>query len=184
MRQRAILDAAKSLFYLRGFDGVGVDEIGEAAGISGPAIYRHFDGKDDILAALFDEAMDRLLLIVEPPTNDPAADLMKLIRGQAEFALSDRELLSIYAREDRALSGATRRRLHRRQRQHVDRWVDSLRRCYPTRSEEHLLAAAHAIIGMLISPAHWPAGVLRTERLEELMVDLAEHSLAGLVEAR
>jgi AcrR family transcriptional regulator len=51
-RERQILDAAAALFYEKGFHGVGVDEIGQRVGISGPALYRHFKGKDQILAAL------------------------------------------------------------------------------------------------------------------------------------
>lgn len=61
-RDERILEAAEMLFFERGFDGVGVDEIGQAAGVSGSAIYRHFQGKNEILATLFDRAIDALLL--------------------------------------------------------------------------------------------------------------------------
>src|SRR5690349_6588366 len=45
-RDEVILDAAEKLFFERGFNGVGVDEIGQVAGVTGSAIYRHFDSKD------------------------------------------------------------------------------------------------------------------------------------------
>ena len=48
-RQRKILDVAAQLFHEKGFHGVGIDEIGRQAGVSGPAVYRHFKGKDEIL---------------------------------------------------------------------------------------------------------------------------------------
>lgn len=40
---------ALSLFAKRGFDGVSVDQIAEAAGIKGPSLYHHFKNKGDIL---------------------------------------------------------------------------------------------------------------------------------------
>ncbi|UJA21680.1 TetR/AcrR family transcriptional regulator [Thermoleophilia bacterium SCSIO 60948] len=184
MRDRAILDAAKRLFYERGFDAVGVDEIGTRAGVTGPAIYRHFSGKEEILSTLFDEAMDHLLVLAGGPTDDPFHDLHTLVTAQTEFALRDRELLSIYAREDRSLSGAARKRLARRQRQHVDRWVDVLRRCYPERSADELTTTAYALIGMLISVAHWPKEAMRTAGLAALLTDLAERGLGALAGTR
>lgn len=183
MRDRAILDAAKGLFYERGFDAVGVDEIGTRAGVTGPAIYRHFRGKEEILSTLFDEAMDHLLVLAGAPTEDPFADLHSLVAAQTEFALRDRELLSIYAREDRSLSPPARKRLARRQRQHVDRWVDALRRCYPERSDDELTTTAYAVIGMLISVAHWPKEAMRAAGLAALLIDLAERGVGALAGA-
>ena len=49
-RRTQILSEAAILFAERGFHGVSVHDIGAACGISGPAIYRHFAGKDDLLA--------------------------------------------------------------------------------------------------------------------------------------
>lgn len=183
-RDRSILDAAARLFYARGFHGVGVDEIGVAAGVTGPAIYRHFRNKDEILATLFDQAMDRLLELAGPRHEDPREELRALVRAQAEFALRDRELLSVYSREDRSLSEASRRRLHRRQRQHVERWVEALERCYPERGKEELTSAAYAMIGLLLSLVHWPREARATENLEGLLEQLVEGGLSALDERR
>jgi AcrR family transcriptional regulator len=51
-REQAILDAAERLITEHGFHAGGVDMIGEEAGISGSAIYRHFSAKAEILEAL------------------------------------------------------------------------------------------------------------------------------------
>ena len=179
-RDRHILQAAAKLFHERGFDAVGVDEIGARAGVTGPAIYRHFSGKDEILATLFDEAMDRLLVHVGTPVEDPSAELDHLIRAHAEFALNDRELISVYAREDRSLAEPFRRRIHRRQRQYVERWIDVLHRCYPERSEDELTSAAYAAIGLLVSVAHWPRAALKTEGLVDLLAAVVMGGLAAV----
>lgn len=51
-KKEIILDAALSLFSEKGYDAVGVDEIGAAAGVKGPAIYHYFRGKEAILNEL------------------------------------------------------------------------------------------------------------------------------------
>ena len=50
-----ILKSALNLFSEKGYDGVGVDLIGENAGIKGPSLYRHFKGKEDILNSLIEK---------------------------------------------------------------------------------------------------------------------------------
>jgi AcrR family transcriptional regulator len=42
-RRDQILATAAELFAQRGFHGVSVVELGKACGISGPALYRHFE---------------------------------------------------------------------------------------------------------------------------------------------
>jgi AcrR family transcriptional regulator len=183
-RDRAILDAAARLFFERGFHGVGVDEIGEAAGVTGPAIYRYFSGKDEILSTLVDESMDRLLQLAGPHRDDPWDELHALIRAQSAFALADRELLSIYSREDRHLPASSRRRLHRRQRQYVERWAEVLSHCFPSCSRDQLNSAAYAAIGLLLSVVHWPREVRATDGLEPLLTGLVLEGLGSLDPSR
>ena len=51
-RRDALLAAAKRLIAKHGYLGVRLEDIGGAAGVSGPAVYRHFASKDAVLAAL------------------------------------------------------------------------------------------------------------------------------------
>src|SRR3954464_1282040 len=74
-REAAILSSAAELFRKRGFAAVGVDDIGRSAGLTGPAIYRHFKGKDDILGALFDEGMDEIFEVTAGTFEDPHDEL-------------------------------------------------------------------------------------------------------------
>src|SRR6058998_3763722 len=94
-RQQRILDAAAELFFERGFAAVGVDEIGQRAGVTGPAIYRHFSGKDEILATLFDDAIDRLVDATAGEFDDPREELDALVRGHARFVLGERKLAGV-----------------------------------------------------------------------------------------
>ncbi len=54
LRRKLLLEAAADLFARQGFHAVGIDDIGAAAGVSGPAVYRHFQNKDAILRELCD----------------------------------------------------------------------------------------------------------------------------------
>ena len=48
--------AASDLFRERGFRATSLDDIGAAAGVSGPAIYRYFKSKHELLSVLIEEA--------------------------------------------------------------------------------------------------------------------------------
>lgn len=179
-RERQILDAAAALFYDKGFHGVGVDEIGERVGISGPALYRHFSGKDQILATLFSETMDELIAATAVVYTDPDRDLERLVRHHVDFALEQRHLINVYQREEKSLVEPWRKHFQRRQRVYASRWEDALRRCFPAAGDERISASAQAAIGMIHSVAHWPRGARRAADLPDLLVRLVHHGLATL----
>lgn len=180
-RDRQILDAAAALFYEKGFHGVGVDEIGKRVGISGPALYRHFNGKDEILATLFNEAMDELISATAAVYDDPQQDLERLIRHHVEFSISHRHLVNVYQREDRSLVDPWRRHFERRMRQYASRWEDTLRRCFPDASDAHIAAATQAAIGLIHSVAYWPAKVVRgDDDLPDFLCRLVTEGLSTL----
>ena len=47
-KRAAILEAAKVLFPARGYDGVSMDAIAQAAGVSKLTVYSHFQDKDTL----------------------------------------------------------------------------------------------------------------------------------------
>ena len=57
-RQR-IIDTASRLFREKGFDGVGVDAIMNAAGLTHGGFYGHFGSKDDLAAEALGRAYER-----------------------------------------------------------------------------------------------------------------------------
>ncbi len=178
-RRRKILDAATDLFYSAGFSGVGMDAIGARAGYSGPAIYRHFSGKDEILATLFDEAIDGLILVTGPPLEDPWAELGQLVEGHTSFVLEQRTLAGVKIREERSLAGPSRRRLRDRERRYVDRWLSCVARCRPDLAADAQISAGHAALGMVNSIASWPADALKEPSLPRLLVSIVVHGLEG-----
>lgn len=157
-------------------------ELGERAGVSGPAIYRHFRSKDEILGTLFDHAMNRLLMYTPPPREDPQATLEELVAAQVQFVLEDAAVLAVYIREDRSLADDDRRRIHRRQRQNLDRWTDAVRRCNPSASDDEIQVAVHATIGLLVSVVNWPREALQAPDLASNLTRLALGTLSAVTE--
>ncbi len=179
-RSEQILRTAMHLFHERGFDGVGVDLIGEKAGVSGPAIYRYFSGKDEILMTLLDEAIDRVLMSTGGQFDDPREELDHLVRGHVQRALEERELMSVWTRERNSIPKANRSRLSARIKRYIDRWVDCLDACYPDQSRDVLNAAVHATHGLIDSTYMWPEKSLRTAGLADILAGMALQSLEWL----
>jgi AcrR family transcriptional regulator len=179
-RDEQILAAAEKLFFERSFDGIGVDEIGNVAGTSGSAIYRHFPSKDSILAALFDKVLDTLLTRIGEPDDDPEVDLERLVRAFVSLAKSHQRLVSIWLREHRSLAEQYRRDHDRRRRRVTERWVKCLQRNFPDRSADELVTATRGVELLLLSDAMRPSGGRRAKDAEEVLVRMGMASLHAL----
>jgi len=179
-RHSTILAAAADLFYERGFAAVGVDEIGARAGVTGPAIYRHFSGKDEILAALFEQALDSLVSATAGEFDDPRKQLVQLVRRHAEFVLRERKVAAVLIQEGRSLADPFRQRLERRERRYVEYFTACLRRCFPDRTEDELATATWVAIGALNSSSIWPREVPARDEVPDVLVELVLHGLDAL----
>jgi AcrR family transcriptional regulator len=156
-RREHILREAARLFAERGFHGVGVDEIGAAVGISGPGLYRHFAGKDAMLAELLVGISGRLMAAGKlrvAEASGPAEALDALIRGHIDFALDDRPLITLHDRELDRLRESDRKLVRQLQRQYVEQWVEVVRQVHPAAPVAEVRAAVHAVFGLLNSTPH------------------------------
>ncbi|MEW2044552.1 TetR/AcrR family transcriptional regulator [Streptomyces sp. NBC_00377] len=158
-RREQILREAARLFAERGFHGVGVDEIGAAVGISGPGLYRHFPGKDAMLAELLVGISGRLLTgakrrLAEADGVPSAAVLDSLVEGHIDFALDDRPLITLHDRELDRLRDSDRKLVRQLQRQYVELWVEVLCAVYPGLAEPAARSAVHSVFGLLNSTPH------------------------------
>ncbi|MFJ8711826.1 TetR/AcrR family transcriptional regulator [Streptomyces violaceus] len=161
-RREQILKEAARLFAERGFHGVGVDEIGAAVGISGPGLYRHFAGKDAMLAELLVGISGQLLTGAKRRLSEAEADggvgagvvLDSLIEGHIDFALDDRPLITLHDRELDRLRDSDRKMVRQLQRQYVELWVGVVREVYPGLGEPAARSAVHSVFGLLNSTPH------------------------------
>src|SRR5215510_14948543 len=99
-RREQILAAAAELFARHGFHGVGIDDIGPAVGISGPALYRHFRSKDAMLGEMLTSISEVLLAGGEErrDANAPGDVLGALVGFHVDFALDNPSLITVQER--------------------------------------------------------------------------------------
>jgi AcrR family transcriptional regulator len=159
-----------------------VGDIGDAVGLTGPALYRHFPSKEALLVAVFDHVIeqwtDRIRQVVsEAP--DPASALRATVRLHVEFAIEQRENLAVWRQEFHSLPESDRWRLRRAQRLYVEEWVNLVHELRPEFSDSEVRAAVHAAIGLLHSPSDFQSGLGR-EAATNLLMSMA---LAGLEHA-
>ena len=60
-RREQILDVALDVFATSGFHGSSMNDVAEAAGVTKPVLYQHFDSKRELYQALIDDVGNRLL---------------------------------------------------------------------------------------------------------------------------
>jgi AcrR family transcriptional regulator len=156
-RRVQLLSAAERLFAERGFLAVRLEDIGAAAGVSGPAIYRHFPNKESLLVELLVGISTGLLAgarEVRTREADAAAALDGLIDFHLDFALGEQDLIRIQDRDLAHLPASAERQVRRAQRQYVEVWVGVLRELEPQLAEADARLMAHAVFGLLNSTPH------------------------------
>jgi AcrR family transcriptional regulator len=156
-RREQILAAAAELFARSGFHGVGIDDIGAAVGISGPALYRHFRSKDAMLGEMLTSISEYLLTGGQRTAElarEPARVLPELVRFHVDFALDHPALITVQEHSLGNLTEPDRRRVRAVQRRYVEVWVRAISAGVPGVAEATARAAAHAVFGLINSTPH------------------------------
>ena len=179
-RRKELIAVAANLFASRGYYAVTVDDIGDAVGLTGPALYRHFSSKEALLVAVFDQVIDQLTnrfreLVSEAP--DPATALLAIVRLHVEFAIEQRENVAVWRQEFQNLPEPDRWRLRRAQRLYVEEWVHLVHELRPEFSDTEVRTAVHAAMGLLQSPSDFESG-LAAEAAVNLLMSMALAALA------
>ncbi|MFE2328171.1 TetR/AcrR family transcriptional regulator [Streptomyces sp. NPDC059385] len=78
-RRARLLAVGAQLFAQHPYEDVLMEDVAERAGVSRALLYRHFAGKQDLFAAVFRQASDRLLEQV--PLDRPGDLLQQLVEG-------------------------------------------------------------------------------------------------------
>ena len=166
-RREQLLTAAGRLFAERGFAAVSLDEIGAEVGVTGQAIYRHFDSKQDMLGVLIGQASRHLLARgkdFEVQYRDTFERLQRLVALQTDFALNSSDIIRV---QDRDLAAVVERQQHeirRTQREYIDIWVRAMHNVHPQETEDQRLIRAHALFGLINSTGHSFRGLAKRKQ--------------------
>lgn len=178
-RREQILDVAAELFSQRGFDATRLNDVGDAAHISGSAIYRHFASKDDLFFEVLRRAArnrveETAAIVAEAAT--PCEALERLVDSLISAVLRERSMSATLWRDLRHLNhnGSTfYDRLHRLE---VEELVHALVGVRADLSDAEARARVDATYGLVLSAVETDSG-LEPPELSALLSALARRAL-------
>jgi AcrR family transcriptional regulator len=154
-RREAVVVAATRLFAERGYQAVSMDDIGAAAGITGPSLYHHFPSKSAILVTQLRRGLDAMMFDVSAALDlaeSPAQALDLLLRSAVRTGMEHGGVVTTLLNEMVNIPAAERGGVRRMQREYVAEWVALLtahRPALSTPEAETLVGAAQTVIGLL-----------------------------------
>ncbi len=155
-RTDAILQSAAHLFAQRGYSGVSLEDIGAAVGVSGPAVYRHFAGKQALLGSVLVKVSLDLVdggRAVATSAVDDEERMRELVRFHVGFALGNADVIRVQDRDLAHLSEDDGAQVRRLQREYIDLWIGALAALHPAAPEE-LRLRVQACFGLINSTPH------------------------------
>lgn len=155
-RSDAILREAARLFAERGYNGVSLEDIGAAVGVSGPAVYRHFAGKQALLGAVLVKVSDDLVAggtRVAAEGTSPEERMRALVAFHVEFALGHADVIRVHDRDVAHLDALDHAEVRRLQRAYIELWIDTLSPLVDADADE-LRLRVQACFGLINSTPH------------------------------
>lgn len=104
-RRELIVAAAADLFYRHGYANVSMSDIASAVAIGPSALYRHFTGKQELLATVVQNGLDSMHDALERAGHNQPSTLAAAL---APAMISHREAGVLWRREARVLDGPVR----------------------------------------------------------------------------
>ena len=68
-RKEQVLDVALSVFAVKGFHDTSMNDIAEAAGVTKPVVYQHYESKRALFLAIIDHVGDRMIEVLTAATS-------------------------------------------------------------------------------------------------------------------
>ncbi|CAH0179656.1 MULTISPECIES: TetR/AcrR family transcriptional regulator [unclassified Microbacterium] len=177
-RADALLTEAARLFAERGYSGVSLEDIGAAVGVSGPAVYRHFSGKQALLGAVLIKVSEDLvsggLRVAEEEQS--AEDRMRALVGfHVDFALGNADVIRVQDRDLAHLSDEDRADVRRLQREYIDMWISALSPLHNAPADE-LRLRVQACFGLINSTPHSTRSATRSKKSTAAILSAMAHA--------
>ncbi len=155
-RRRQLFEVALSLFAEHGYPSTTMDDIAEAAGVTKPLVYQHFESKRALYLELMDVFSSELVTRIVKATAAAQGPRQQVELGFAAYfeLMVDNEqaFRLLYGRDapDDPELGAALRRVEDTIAQAIDPLIDA------DLDPEHRLLLAHAVVGMAEGASrHW-----------------------------
>lgn len=159
LRREALLNQAVRMFAAHGYAGVGIEEIGAAAGIAGPSIYHHFPSKLDMLVTLFRRGTAVLLMDLSTTyraATDAADGLRRSVSSYVRFSQAHHDLIGLLITETAHLPEDEQRFARQAQHDYIGEWVHLLRMVHPELEPAAARVRVHAALAVANDAARTP----------------------------
>jgi AcrR family transcriptional regulator len=167
-----LLDVAVDVFAERGFHGTSMDEVAEAAGVTKPVLYQHFDSKRELYLELLEDVGGQLVSSVTAAVGGAAGPRQRVEAGFVayfEFVTQQTNAFTLLfgsgSRNDEEFNDAVRRV--------EDVMAAAVAALIETDiSADHRQLLGYGIVGLAeVTSRHWATShainVLRGEELDE-----------------
>ncbi|WP_096703769.1 TetR/AcrR family transcriptional regulator [Magnetospirillum sp. 15-1] len=95
-KREAILDAAQRLFLDEGYSSTSMDAVAARAGVSKATIYAHFEGKDQLFAAIMHRRCEASFVFAPPDESFDAARILTTYAERLLTLLTTPDALALY----------------------------------------------------------------------------------------
>jgi AcrR family transcriptional regulator len=185
-RRRQLLDVALEVFAANGFHQTSMEEVADAAGVTKPVLYQHFESKRELYLELLEDvgghlnaAVAKAVASARGPHQQVQAGFDAYFRFVADHEHAFMLLFGGGARRDEEFADTVR---------HVEgSMADEIAPLIEADVDaDHRLALAHGLIGLAEGSArHWVAGgrQMDADRLAARLSQLAWAGLRGVTRA-
>lgn len=176
--RNTVIDAASRLFREHGFDGVGLSELMQAAGLTHGGFYKQFSSKDDLVAQACDRALDagadKWTRVVDSGAPDVLADLVhNYLSRRHRDRRADGCMLAALGCDVLRRDDALRQRFGQGVQQHV-KTLERAVHASPAHAGLDPLAALSTMVGALLL-----SRLVDDDALSGQILDAASASLLG-----
>ncbi|MGH3519931.1 MAG: TetR/AcrR family transcriptional regulator [Haloechinothrix sp.] len=171
-RRERLIAVATQLFDRRGYAAVGIEDIGAAAGITGPSVYYHFQSKAELLTEIVErgaKAIDYYIAKAVAEGKNPADTLERMARYYALFAHVQRDLVGVIVGEVIHLPPDAAARYRDVQREGIMRWTAALRAVRPELDAGSARVTIQAVIMAVNDAVRLPQLTRRPHLVDELV---------------
>jgi AcrR family transcriptional regulator len=160
-------------FITRGYDATSMEHLSQAAGITKSSFYHHFSGKEALLRAALERALDGLFTVLDEPgaTTGEAVDRLRhIVRRQVQVLIAELPYVTLLLRV-RGNTDTERWALERRRTfdAHVARLVVEAVEAGDVRMIDPFVAA-RLLSGLVNSVVEWARPGKGTEQLADSVV--------------
>ena len=184
MQRSDILQAAAQIFRQKGYHAASMQDIANAVHLQKASLYHHVTGKQDILLAILDYALDLLIADLEEVVATdlpPEEKLRQAMRAYVGRLTQDADLAAVLLLEYRSLEAKTRAQHIKRRDRYEHIWRDLIKEGVEEKVFQPVdeVVATFALLGVQNWMITWfkRGGPLTAEQLADRFCDFFLYGL-------